>query len=266
MKIQLSSITHLNNAGYFYVSYNSLPQDRKDSVDRYHNLSDKFRCITAGELLLDAFLDSHPTLSSEDMGISMPGAHGKPYLKAYPDWKYNISHSGDYAAIAYDDRPLHNKKTDNSSQSHNDNDTDTDIDIDIGIDIQNFREISTGVAKRIITESEYSFLPASIDSRECQKLLNAVWTIKESYIKYIGTGLSFDMRNVQIANFSELADYIKSGSPNSKHLPLSLSLKLFLECKEDCYPDAFCRFFPLFDNYSLSVCSSLDNIPEEIIY
>lgn len=241
MQLRISSTNHLNNAGFFYTSYNSLPDWRKNAIDRCRNEADKFRSLTAGELLMDAFLDSYPKLCREDMGPVATNEHGKPYLSNYPEWKYNISHSGKYAAIAYDDYPGRNEV------------------FEIGVDIQSTRKISDGVARRTLTESELSLLPDKLDSTDCQTLLNALWSVKEAYIKFIGVGLSFDMRKVEIVNLRKVTDAISSDSKKDY-----AALKLSLKCLSNEYPDANCHYFALEEGYHLSVCSNSLSLPDMV--
>ena len=105
--------------------------------------------------------------------------YGKPYIKGYPKLYFNLSHSGEYAVIAYGDRP-------------------------VGIDIQKARDVKEAFARRIMNEAEYSGqdVPDMTDSKEICR----IWTIKEAYSKLIGIGLSYDFRDCVINHGDRLIE------------------------------------------------------------
>lgn len=97
--------------------------------------------------------------------------YGKPYLSDNDKVHFNISHSGSYVAVMTADR-------------------------EIGIDIQIVRPVRERTVKKICSESEYALVYSKEDSDRC---FIQLWTLKESYIKAIGRGMSFPMNE---ANFS----------------------------------------------------------------
>ena len=261
MQLRVSSTRHLNNAGFFYASYSSLPEERKATVDKLRNDADKFRSITAGELLLDAFLDSYPKLSAEDIGGIGYGEHGKPYLINYPEWKYNLSHSGEYVAIAYDDTPIMSVYADADRQELSGHNFLPSEVTEIGVDIQSTRKISEGVANKILTAEELACIDK--DTSECQPLLNALWSVKEAYIKFIGVGLSFDMKKVKIDATKSVFNSINS-LVCADDRSLNEYVDMLLISSDSDYPDACCRYFHMEDGYHLSVCSGTDSLPYNI--
>ena len=86
--------------------------------------------------------------------------HGKPYFKAFPDFHFNISHSGELMAIAVSDSK-------------------------VGVDIEKLREPDLRVAKRFCKD-EFAY----ITETDSTNRFFEVWTRKEAYLKYKGTGLS----------------------------------------------------------------------------
>ena len=95
---------------------------------------------------------------------------GKPYLK-YPKIKnleFNLSHSGDWIVFAIS----HEK---------------------IGIDIEKIRPIDTKIAEDYFTEQEI----ISLSKNKIKKLENfyKLWTLKESYVKALGKGLSIKLKS-----------------------------------------------------------------------
>ncbi len=85
-----------------------------------------------------------------------------------PDFYFNLTHSGDYVAIAYGSSP-------------------------VGVDIEQIRTdgVRNSIAQRFFTPQE-------------QKLATTpegffqIWSMKESYLKCLGTGLSYPMQSVDV--------------------------------------------------------------------
>lgn len=95
------------------------------------------------------------------------GDKGKPYIPHVP-WHYNLSHSGDYAALAISDTP-------------------------VGMDIQQMRPYRDALVKRFFSEDEAAAYE-SLVSRDIQKtLFYTLWCRKEAYGKLKGTGLTEDV-------------------------------------------------------------------------
>lgn len=89
---------------------------------------------------------------------------GKPYFKKYP-LHFNISHSGEYLAIAISANP-------------------------VGVDIQEPKQIKDGMFKKVVQPKEQSLI--GIDS---QKDFLRLWTLKESFVKAEGKGLRISLKD-----------------------------------------------------------------------
>lgn len=94
--------------------------------------------------------------------------HGKPYFAALPHFHFNISHSHGLLAITV---------------SNN----------EIGIDIEKLRTPSLLVTKRFCQEEQ-----DYIAEKDSQKRFFEVWTKKEAYLKYKGTGLSGGLKSFSV--------------------------------------------------------------------
>ena len=101
-------------------------------------------------------------------------SYGKPYLSYYPDFQYNISHSGNWVVAAVSDKSL-------------------------GIDVEQIRDLDDfmDIAKRFYSEKEYVFL---LEGEETTRLASFydIWTKKESLIKAIGEGLSIPLQSFTV--------------------------------------------------------------------
>lgn len=67
-------------------------------------------------------------------------------------------------------------------------------DHEVGIDVERVRSYEREVARRILTESERSVL--SLTNENQDELFFTYWTLKESYIKALGTGLTYPLKNI----------------------------------------------------------------------
>lgn len=67
---------------------------------------------------------------------------------------------------------------------------------EVGIDVETIRPYKEKVAKRVCSDEEMEYICHS-DSKD--KAFTKLWTLKEAYIKAIGTGLSFPLKE---ASFS----------------------------------------------------------------
>ncbi|MCR4755169.1 MAG: 4'-phosphopantetheinyl transferase superfamily protein [Lachnospiraceae bacterium] len=137
--------------------------DRYDRICKNKSEANRMRLLTAGMLIMemcDRLGIDKPVIARDD--------HGKPYLKGHENVCFNLSHSGDYIALAYGDAP-------------------------IGIDVQEVRNVSDSFIKRILNDSETELYDSTDMVTVCR-----IWTIKEAYSKLIGLGLSYDFRNCVI--------------------------------------------------------------------
>ena len=141
---------------------------RWNKIQSIKSESDKKRSFASGYLLHQM---------CKELGIDNPeygySEKGKPYLIGDHNVSFNISHSGDYVVLAYQESPQ-----------------------PIGIDIQQIRNMREGMKRKILHEKEQ--VPENASTEEQTRYLNRIWSIKESYVKMTGDGLSCDFRRIQI--------------------------------------------------------------------
>lgn len=129
---------------------------RRDTFDRHRSLA----CHT----LLRCALSE--TLQTAPHSIAWAReANGKPYLPGRDDVHFSISHSGAYGAVAVHDKP-------------------------IGIDIQHMRDVPFAkLASRYFLPDESAQMQ-NAEEAEQRLLFYRYWTMKESYLKRSGKGMS----------------------------------------------------------------------------
>lgn len=86
---------------------------------------------------------------------------GKPYAPGLP-CHFSISHSGDYVLCAFSEQVL-------------------------GLDVEQVKEINLGFAADVFSEEEMQLLSSESGAAKT-RLFFALWTLKESYVKWLGTG------------------------------------------------------------------------------
>lgn len=163
---------------FYDEKVNMLHQARADKLQAYKMLADRIRGLGAGLLLENGLKDYLKTDLPKD-ALGRPvieytyGIHGKPYLKDYPEIFFSLSHSGTMAALALSDG-------------------------EIGIDIQESRGYSEKIAKRFYHKDEFAMLQAVKEENGREKLFYQIWTGKEAYIKYTGTGMGQDLQHFYV--------------------------------------------------------------------
>lgn len=130
------------------------------------------RTLTAAALKIHLGRNPSPEELSGELRISGE----KPRFPAFPDFHYNISHSGGVAVCGLSDHP-------------------------IGIDLQKIPEDPRQIlriAKRFFSSMEQEALQLLLDRNEPEalcRLFCRYWTARESYIKLTGRGLAESFEN-----------------------------------------------------------------------
>jgi 4'-phosphopantetheinyl transferase len=108
--------------------------------------------------------------SPQEIEIST-GLQGKPQVAGI---EFNLSHSGDLVIYAVSDRP-------------------------VGIDIERVRSMDlSGIVQRFFAASEFAAWQ-KLPIAEQEAAFFRVWTIKEAYLKAIGTGLHTPLSEVEVS-------------------------------------------------------------------
>ena len=120
--------------------------------------------------LLEEGLSREYGIDAGKRGI-MKDAWGKPYLQGRQDIHFNISHCRGGVALS-----LSSCRT--------------------GIDIERARPFSPITAEKVLNKAE---LLSVQQSEEPERVFFRFWTLKESYVKAIGTGLAYPLNEVCFA-------------------------------------------------------------------
>jgi len=176
LQLKIFNIDKLNNEDLFYAYYSDMSSVRKNKIDRCRQENDKKRSLGVG-ILIDEFLQGY-NLREKDIEYRT-NESGKPYFE---EFYFNASHSGKYAVCAFSDK-------------------------EVGCDIEVSGKKNLCVAKRFFTEEEQNYIfNKSIEDVIANKRFVRLWTLKESYLKYLGVGLTKSLSSFSIRNLSEDGD------------------------------------------------------------
>lgn len=148
-----------------------IDSDKKYKIKKFINKKDKIRTLI-GEILIRTIIVEKLKISNKNIKFNK-NQYGKPYLKDYPNFNFNISHSGEYVLCAVDNKP-------------------------VGIDVEEVKHIEyEEIAKSFFTVKEFYYI-VNQDFNFRLNRFYEIWTLKESYIKCCGQGLSIPLKSFSI--------------------------------------------------------------------
>lgn len=191
-----------------------ISSEKQARIKKFRMREDALRALFA-DLLARYAICSRLKISNEKVTFKL-NDYGKPYLEGFPDFHFNVSHSGEWVVCAIDSLP-------------------------VGIDVEEIREIDMGIARRFFSKDEFEFINAKSN---CDKVnyFFEFWTLKESYIKARGKGLS-----IPLDSFT-----IKISDDEIGVRDIKDDTKWFFKQYEIC------------SGYKMAVCSRNNSFPDEI--
>ena len=146
----------------FAAAYAAVPAQRRDKADRLRSPAARQLSLAAGLLLQQTLSDAG--VAPEDMIFDV-GPYGKPFLPCRPDVHFSLSHSAARVMCVTADRP-------------------------VGCDVQIAAPRDLRIAERFFTEEECRRIFSEPSEAARQAMFFRIWTLKESFLKCIGLGLS----------------------------------------------------------------------------
>jgi 4'-phosphopantetheinyl transferase len=190
--------------------------EKREKINRFLNRADAYRSLF-GELLVRSAICEMNKIQNKEI-IFNTNAYGKPYLENNLDLSFNISHSGEWVVSIVSKIP-------------------------VGIDIERIRPLDLNVAKQFFSIKEYTDL-VSKNSEEHLNYFYDLWTLKESYIKALGKGLSIPLDSFEIRK------------QNQEKIVGSYCENL---------GEWFFKQYSIDPEYKLSVCAKTNQFPRGII-
>ncbi|WP_461673156.1 4'-phosphopantetheinyl transferase family protein [Priestia megaterium] len=171
-----------------------------------------------GELIIRYLVCQKYNVNNSDVEF-YSNIYKKPLLKNFTNFHFNLSHSEDWVVCITD-------------TSH------------VGIDVEYVQPIDLDILKTFFSAQEYEDLKQlNLDHRI--SYFYDLWTLKESYIKALGIGITMSLNTFTIRKYNNLSiDLISDKS----------------------YPKYFFRQYYLNENYRLSACATTKNFPKDLIF
>ncbi len=143
--------------------YEKASRSRKIRADGYRKPEDALRCVTADALLRYVLGTDQYTVTQEK--------GGKPKIPERPDLYFNLSHAGRWVVLAW---------------GHE----------EVGVDVEEIRaDVNIqGLVRRYFTPEEQDYI---LRSDPLIRFFD-LWTRKESYLKYLGTGLAKSLNSFSV--------------------------------------------------------------------
>ena len=150
----------------FRYWYQKMPAERRKKIDAFRLGKDQRLSLGAGILLQHGFRQA----GIEYAALSY-GPHGKPSLADGNHVHFNLTHSGRMAACAISNHP-------------------------VGIDIEEERRFEEDFCRYVFQDREIEWVQRNAENANAG--FTALWTIKESLMKYWGTGVSLEPKTIFI--------------------------------------------------------------------
>lgn len=139
-------------------------QRREQAVKFKHELGQRL-CVLAYQLLKQGLSEVY---GIEENPVFEYNEHGKPSIIGHPEICFNLSHCKEAAICAISDQP-------------------------VGVDVESVRSFIESLVRYTMNEDEIRQIESSEDQAVA---FIRLWTMKESAMKLIGTGISNDMKHV----------------------------------------------------------------------
>lgn len=195
----------------FQAALETISPYRRQKIARQKNRKDKERGLGAS-IALDAALKPYG-LREGRMEYEL-GRWGKPYFRKDVGLYFSLSHAGGYAICSIGPR-------------------------EIGNDIELVRSERERIAARFFAPGETDWIWEEKTAAGRDERMFRIWTMKESFLKAAGCGLSLPMKDFTIFVEKDGISVEQSWDGKRYHM------------KEYCLPDVFCEQ----NVYKIAVCS-----------
>jgi 4'-phosphopantetheinyl transferase len=187
---------------------------RRNQIGRFVHLEDAYRSLF-GEILVRTMIRKELGYDNREIDFAK-NEYGKPYLAGSDSFSFNVSHSGKWVALIYGQGRL-------------------------GVDIEEIRPIDLTIAERFFSGEEYSDLLLRPEAERTDYFYE-IWTLKESYVKALGSGLSHPLTSFSVRTHQD-------GT-----IGLTTDTEAF-----------YFKSYDMNSAYKFSACSSHDDLPDQYI-
>lgn len=192
----------------------SVSPDKKERLRRFYRKEDMLRGLFA-DLLSRDMIRQKTGLNNEEISFAT-NEYGKPFLKDSEDIQFNLSHSGEWVVGAIDKKQ-------------------------VGVDVERVQEIDLDISRNYFSPDEHEDLMSKPDKYD---YFFTLWSLKESYIKILGKGLSHPLNAFSIKFIDPEHIIIKVGDKQ--------------------IGDVFFRQYEVDKNYKTAVCATHEQLPDHV--
>ncbi|MGN0342741.1 MAG: 4'-phosphopantetheinyl transferase family protein [Roseburia sp.] len=164
----IADVTLLQDEDLYRKLYMRLDAARRSKADGFLFARDKRLSVGAGALLLHALQQE----KVENASVVVE-SNGKPYLAGEENLYFNLSHSGNMVMCALSDQ-------------------------EVGCDVEQMDVFEHELAEYVMTEQELSRIYCRDGDTGQREMFFRLWTLKESYMKATGFGISLEPKNFGI--------------------------------------------------------------------
>lgn len=147
----------------------ALDNESSSRIKRFRFIEDSYRTLLA-KMMAEYLLCKKLNVGRSKLKF-IKNTYGKPYLENSNIY-FNNSHSGDFIMSGISD-------------------------CELGVDVEKIKKIDIDVAKRFFNKHEYSIIKKGNSDEQKNKFFD-FWTLKESFIKADGRGMSIPLKSFQI--------------------------------------------------------------------
>ncbi|KAA0800291.1 4'-phosphopantetheinyl transferase superfamily protein [Bacillus cereus] len=190
--------------------------EKKKKIASYINKEDAYRTLL-GDVMIRSVICKRYKISNQKIRYSY-NIYGKPDWIEDKDFYFNISHSGNWIVCIVGNVP-------------------------VGTDIEQIRPIQLELISQLFSMEEVM----DLNSKTIIERINYfydLWTLKESYVKAIGTGLSTSLNSFTISKRGEGNIIFNQDNVNSTY---------------------FFKQYNIDSDYKLSICATSNQFPNEVI-
>lgn len=191
-----------------YVSF-----DKQQRINAFRDRRDS-QLVLMADLLIRAVACRYLSIKNDYLDFRI-NEYGKPYIYGSNYFYYNLSHSGRWVVCAV-----------NHDQ--------------VGIDIEEIVPIELDIAQNYLSKKEITYIVKKPEVERAEAFY-VILTLKESYIKAMGYGLSKNLNSFTVKIISKNSATITKLSGNSsaflRQYKIDEGYRLFLCAFENCFPE-----------------------------
>lgn len=173
-KVYVTDVAQLDDESCYAAMYEKVSERRRHKTDRLKFRKDKLLSLAAESLLIQACEDYGLDYYTETI---IENEYSKPDF-AGGKYHFGLSHSGTKAMCVIADCP-------------------------VGCDVEIMDKANLDIAKRFFSKDEYAVLESIEKMPDKKDMFYRIWTLKESFVKCIGKGMSCPFDSFAVEFFED---------------------------------------------------------------